>query len=122
MPKCHICGKAGNYSQMIDYTIYSVHPQCEEKTKNNIIIANLKSIYDHKKGLYSCPICETNNNKELTESELRKHLMNQHTKESLIDKVLLDSFKVSNFKVGLQQKDSNLSFIEKVGEQLHNPI
>jgi hypothetical protein len=40
MPKCHICGKAGNYSQMIDYTIYSVHPQCEEKTKNNIIIAN----------------------------------------------------------------------------------
>jgi hypothetical protein len=25
---------------MIDYTIYSVHPQCEEKTKNNIIIAN----------------------------------------------------------------------------------
>ncbi len=103
MQKCHICGKAGNYSQMIDYTIYSVHPQCEEKTKNDIIIANLKSIYDPKKGLYSCPICEkTNNNKELTESELRKHLMNQHTKEGLIDKVLLDSLKASNFKVGLQ--------------------
>jgi hypothetical protein len=102
MPKCHICGKAGNYSQMIDYTIYSVHPQCEEKTKNNIIIDNLKSIYDHKKGLYSCPICKTNNNKEITKSELRKHLMNQHTKESLIDKVLLESFKTSNFKVGLQ--------------------
>ena len=102
MPKCHICGEVGNYSQMIDYTIYSVHPQCEEKTKNNIIIANLKSIYDPKKGLYSCPICETNNNKELSESELRKHLMNQHTKASLVDRVLLDSFKASNFKVGLQ--------------------
>lgn len=102
MPKCHICGEVSNYSQMIDYTIYSVHPQCEEKTKNNIIIANLKSIYDPKKGLYSCPICETNNNKELSESELRKHLMNQHTKASLIDRVLLDSFKASNFKVGLQ--------------------
>jgi hypothetical protein len=41
-------------------------------------------------------------NKALSESELRKHLMNQHTKESLIDKGLLDSFKASNFKVGLQ--------------------
>ena len=102
MPKCHICGEVDNYSQMIDYTIYSVHPQCEEKTKNNIIIANLKSIYAPKKGLYSCPICETNNNKELSESELRKHLMNQHTKASLIDRVLLNSFKASNFKVGLQ--------------------
>jgi hypothetical protein len=102
MPKCYICGAVSNYSQMIDYTIYSVHPQCEEKTKNNIIITNLQSIYDHKRGFYSCPICETNNNKALSESELRKHLMNQHTKESLIDKVLLDSFKASNFKVGLQ--------------------
>jgi hypothetical protein len=102
MPKCYICGAVSNYSQMIDYTIYSVHPQCEEKTKNNIIITNLQSIYDHKRWLYSCPICETNNNKALSESELRKHLMNQHTKESLIGKVLLDSFKASNFKVGLQ--------------------
>ncbi|CAN5428858.1 hypothetical protein BH18THE2_BH18THE2_07330 [soil metagenome] len=31
MLKCQICGKAGNYSQMIDYNLYSVHPQCEEK-------------------------------------------------------------------------------------------
>jgi hypothetical protein len=28
--------------------------------------------------------------------------MNQHMKASLIDRVILDSFKASNFKVGLQ--------------------
>ena len=38
VPKCHICGKTDNYSQMIDYNVYSVHPKCEEKKKevNNI--------------------------------------------------------------------------------------
>ena len=91
MLKCQICGKAGNYSQMIDYNLYSVHPQCEEKIKNNNIIANSKSNYDYKKGLYSCPICEMHNNKKLSESELTKHLMNQHTKENLIDRILLDN-------------------------------
>ena len=87
MLKCNICGKAGNYTQMIDYTVYSVHPQCEAKA-NNITITNSKSTYDIKKGLYSCPICETNTNKQISESQLREHLMNQHTKESLIDRVL----------------------------------
>ena len=87
MLKCNICGKAGNYTQMIDYTVYSVHPQCEAKT-NNIAITNSKSTYDIKRRLYSCPICETSTNKQLSESQLRKHLMNQHTKESLIDRML----------------------------------
>ena len=87
MLKCNICGKAGNYTQMIDYTVYSVHPQCEAKT-NNITITNSKSTYDIKRRLYLCPICETSTNKQLSESELREHLMNQHTKESLIDRVL----------------------------------
>jgi hypothetical protein len=85
MLKCNICGKAGNYTQMIDYTIYSVHPRCEAR-KNNM--TNSKSTYDIKKELYSCPICETNTNKQLSEYQLREHLMNQHTKESLIDRVL----------------------------------
>jgi plasmid rolling circle replication initiator protein Rep len=85
MLKCNICGKAGNYTQMIDYTIYSVHPLCEVR-KNNM--TNSKLTYNTKKELYSCPICETNTNKQLSESQLREHLMNQHTKESLIDRVL----------------------------------
>jgi hypothetical protein len=95
MLKCHICGKPGNYAQMIDYTVYSVHPQCEAKTNNNIA-TNSESIYDFKKGIYLCPICETNNNKYPSGSELRKHLMNLHTKESLVDRVLADSFKTGN--------------------------
>jgi hypothetical protein len=102
MPKCHICGKASNYSQMVDYNLYSVHPKCEEKKKkeddnnnNKSILANSKLSYDYKKGLYSCPICKTNNNKDLSKLELRKHLENQHTKEGLIDRILLDSFKTS---------------------------
>lgn len=38
----HTCrGKAGNYTQMIDYTIYSVHPRCEVR-KNNATITNSK--------------------------------------------------------------------------------
>lgn len=100
MPKCHICGKASNYSQMVDYNLYSVHPKCEEKKKkeddnnnNKSILANSKLSYDYKKGLYSCPICKTNNNKDLSKLELRRHLENQHTKEGLIDRILLDSFK-----------------------------
>ena len=49
MLKCQICGKAGNYSQMIDYNLYSVHPQCEEKIKNNNIIAIQNQIMTIKK-------------------------------------------------------------------------
>ena len=43
VPKCHICGRTGNYSQMIDYNVYSVHPKCEEKKKevNNIAKSKL---------------------------------------------------------------------------------
>jgi hypothetical protein len=98
MPKCHICGKASNYSQMVDYNLYSVHSKCEEKKKkedDNNILTNSKSSYDYKKVIYSCPICKTNNNKGLSKLELRKHLESQHTKEGLIDRILLDSFKTS---------------------------
>jgi hypothetical protein len=87
MLKCNICGKAGNYTQMIDYTVYSVHPQCEAKM-NNIAITNSKSIYDmqNKVGGISDLIMLRRTTK--SESELREHLMNQHTKESLIDRML----------------------------------
>jgi hypothetical protein len=33
VPKCHICGRISNYSEMIDYNVYSVHLKCEEKKK-----------------------------------------------------------------------------------------
>ena len=90
VPKCHICGKTGNYSEMIDYNVYSVHPKCEEKKKevNNIVKSKLS--YEYEKVLHTCPICKTSN-KDLSETGLRNHLMNQHTKESLIDKILLDN-------------------------------
>jgi hypothetical protein len=85
MLECHICEKPGNYAQMIDYTVYSVHPQCEAKINNNIV-TNSESIYHFKKGISSCPIREINNNIHL--SELRNHLMNQHIKKSLVDRIL----------------------------------
>ncbi len=92
MLKCHICGRTGNYSQMVDYNIYSVHPRCEEKTRKKDIISSSRSDNSPKKGLYSCPICEKNSNNELSKLELRKHLKDKHTKESLIDRILLANF------------------------------
>jgi len=42
VPKCHICGRISNYSEMID-KVYSVHLKCEEKKKevNNIAKSKL---------------------------------------------------------------------------------
>ena len=85
MLECHICEKPGDYAQMIDYTVYSVHPQYEAKINNNIV-TNSESIYHFRKGISSCPIRETNNNIHL--SEMRNHLMNQHIKKSLVDRIL----------------------------------
>jgi hypothetical protein len=88
--KCHICGRTSNYSQVIDYNVYSVHPKCEENKKEVNNISRSKLGYEYEKVLHTCPICKTSNN-DLSELELRNHLMNQHTKESLIDKILLDN-------------------------------
>jgi hypothetical protein len=90
MPKCHICGIASNYSQMIDYNVYSVHPRCEEKNKEGNDIAKSKLNYEYQKVLNTCPICKTSN-KDFSELELKNHLMNEHTKENLMDRILLDN-------------------------------
>ena len=68
MLKCHTCGKSGSYAEMIDYTLYSIHPKCEHKLL--ITSCNVKEFK-------ICSICR----KAYTTSkkELRKHLIDNHT-------------------------------------------
>ena len=70
--KCYICGKFGSYTEMIDYTAYSVHPKCEHK--EHIISENIKEFRD-------C-ICSKN---VLSREALRSHLIRDHTIEGLVD-------------------------------------
>ena len=69
--KCHICGKFGPYAEMIDDTVYSVHPRCEHKL-----------IYIVEE-FQNCSICKKS--EALSKGELRSHLIDNHTKESLVD-------------------------------------
>ncbi len=79
MSRCHICGKAGPYTEMIDYTVYSVHPKCEHK---------LLCISHKVKEFQNCSICKRSD--ALSKLELRTHLINSHTKEALAD-LLVDN-------------------------------
>jgi hypothetical protein len=29
MPRCHICGESGLYTEMMDNTVFSIRPKCE---------------------------------------------------------------------------------------------
>jgi hypothetical protein len=77
MPKCHICGKSGVYTEMIDNIVYSVHPECEHK---------LYAISDKIKEFLNCSICKNTNG--ISKEELRNHLIKSHTKESLADLII----------------------------------
>jgi hypothetical protein len=77
MPRCHICGKSGSYMEMMDYTVYSIHPKCEHKPL--ITSSNVKEFK-------SCSICK--NTDALSKIELRSHLMDNHTKEALADLIV----------------------------------
>ena len=79
MPKCHICGKSGPYTEMIDHTVYSAHPKCEHKL--------LTASYNVK-GFQSCSVCK--NMDTSSKEELRSHLIDNHTKEALAD-LIVDS-------------------------------
>ncbi len=77
MPKCHICGKSGLYTEMIDNILYSVHPECKHK---------LYDISDKIKEFHNCSICK--NIDDLSKEDLRDHLIEYHTKESLADLII----------------------------------
>ena len=65
---------------MVDYTVYSLHPKCERTL--------LFTSYNAKE-FRSCSVCskvDTPSSKE----ELRKHLIDKHTKEALAD-LIVDS-------------------------------
>lgn len=74
LPKCHICGESGVYTEMKDYLIYSVHPKCER---------GLLSLSLSPKEFQICSLCK----KTLLSSkdEFKTHLVNYHSKEALAD-------------------------------------
>jgi hypothetical protein len=77
MPKCHICGKSESYTEMIDYTIYSIHPKCEHK-----LLITSSNVKEFK----SCSICKMTY--ASSKGELRSHLIDNHTKEALADLIV----------------------------------
>ena len=77
MPECHICGKSGLYTEMMDNIIYSVHPECKHKLYN---ISNKITEF------HNCSTCK--NIDDLSKEELRNHLVEYHTKESLADLII----------------------------------
>lgn len=79
MPKCHICGKFGLYTEMIDHTVYSVHPKCER--------ALLFTLYDVNE-FKSCSVCQEAGSLP-PRKELRQHLIDNHSKEALADLIVV---------------------------------
>jgi hypothetical protein len=77
MPKCHICGKSEPYTEMIDYTIYSIHPKCVHK-----LLITSSNVKEFK----SCSICKMTY--ASSKGELRSHLIDNHTKEALADLIV----------------------------------
>ena len=77
MPKCYMCGKSGLYTKMIDNIVYSVHPECNHKLYN---------ISDKITEFHNCSTCK--NIDSLSKDELRNHLVEYHTKESLADLII----------------------------------
>lgn len=72
-----MCGKSGLYTEMIDNIVYSVHPECNHKLYN---------ISDKITEFRNCSTCK--NIDSLSKEELRNHLVEHHTKESLADLIL----------------------------------
>jgi hypothetical protein len=74
MSRCHICGKLGPYSEMVDHTVYSAHPKCEH---------GLSSLLHNVKEFRNCSVCQKSSG--LSKLELRTHLINSHSKEAMAD-------------------------------------
>jgi hypothetical protein len=78
MPKCHICGKSGAYTEMIDHTVYSAHPKCEHKLLSASYNVKIPRLFHVQEDGY------------IIKKELRSHLIDNHTKEALAD-LIVDS-------------------------------
>jgi hypothetical protein len=78
LPSCYVCGKSGLYTQMIDYTVYSIHPKC----RRTILFTS-----SDVKEFETCSVCQ-NRRLPPTKKELRKHLIDNHTKEALADLIV----------------------------------
>ena len=78
MQKCHICGKSDSYTEMIDYTVCSIHPKCE----HTLFITSSCNVKEFK----DCVECS----KVVTipRKEFRNHLINNHTKEAFADLII----------------------------------
>ena len=78
MPTCHICGKSGLYTGMMDYTVFSIHPKCE-----HLLLFTSHDVKEFK----NCSVCQ-----EISplpsRKELRKHLIDNHSKEALADLIV----------------------------------
>ena len=74
LPKCHICGKSGLYTEMKDHVIFSVHPKCER---------GLVFLTSSPKGFQNCSLCKSTN--LASKVEFKSHLIDYHTKESLAE-------------------------------------
>ena len=77
MQRCHICGNSDSYTEMIDYTICSIHPKCEHALF--ITSCNVKEFKD-------CAICRKV--VSVSREEFRIHLINNHTKEAFADLII----------------------------------
>ena len=77
MIRCHICGKAEPYTEMVDHMTFSVHPKCEYR---------LLSVPYNVKEFQNCSVCKEENT--LSKIDLRNHLIANHTKEGLTDSII----------------------------------
>jgi hypothetical protein len=78
MPRCHICGKSGLYTKMMDYTVFSIRPKCE-----HLLLFTSHNLKEFK----NCSVCQ-----EIgflpSRKELKKHLIDNHSKEALADLIV----------------------------------
>jgi hypothetical protein len=77
MIRCHICGKAEPYTEMVDHITYSVHPKCQYR---------LLYISHNIKEFQNCSTCKERHT--LPKEDLRNHLITNHTKEGLTDLII----------------------------------
>ena len=63
---------------MIDYTLYSIHPKCER----TLLFASY-NVSEFK----NCSVCHVTGSPP-TRKELRKHFIDDHSKEALADLVI----------------------------------
>jgi heme oxygenase len=59
VPKCHICGRTSNYSEMIDNITFILCILGVKRKRKMLIILPNQNYYEYEKVLHTCPICKT---------------------------------------------------------------